>query len=247
MQCPEAEVDFVATTFRQLRGRPARVLREDFCGTANISCEWVRRSGTREAWCVDLDPEVLAWSRQHKLARLSPGQAARVHLVQGNVLSARTPPADLTLAVNFSYWIFKDRSIMKRYFRRVHAGLKADGVLFLDAFGGYEAFQEMEESTEFNGFSYIWDQARFNPITNEILCHIHFRFSDGSKLREAFTYDWRLWTLPEIEEMLEECGFRPTVYWEGTDRKGEGNGVFTPARVGAADAGWIAYIVAEKR
>jgi hypothetical protein len=47
--------------------------------------------------------------------------------------------------------------------------------------------------------------------------------------------------------LLSEAGFRnPTVYWEGTDEDGDGNGIFTPDERGEADAGWIAYIVAEK-
>jgi cyclopropane fatty-acyl-phospholipid synthase-like methyltransferase len=246
VQCAEAEVDFLDATFRKLRSRRARVLREDFCGTANISCEWVRRGADREAWGVDLDSGVLEWSRRHKLSRMKPGQAARVHLVNGDVLRARSVPADITLAANFSYWIFKDRATMKRYFRKVHAGLVDDGVFFLDAFGGYEAYQEMQETTRCNGFTYVWDQVRFNPISSEILCHIHFRFKDGSRLQNAFTYDWRLWTLPELAEILAETGFAPTVYWEGTDRNGEGDGIFKPAKDGEADAGWIAYIVAAR-
>jgi hypothetical protein len=57
-----------------------------------------------------------------------------------------------------------------------------------------------------------------------------------------------LWTLPELQEILKEAGFREvTVYWEGTvKRTGEGNGVFTPSTEGEACAGWIVYIVAEK-
>ncbi|MCA9297734.1 MAG: hypothetical protein KDA28_01630, partial [Phycisphaerales bacterium] len=43
VQNVEAEIDFVDEQFRKRRGRHARRLREDFCGTANTSCEWVRR------------------------------------------------------------------------------------------------------------------------------------------------------------------------------------------------------------
>ena len=65
-------------------------------------------------------------------------------------------------------------------------------------------------------------------------------------MKNAFSYTWRLWTMPEIIDLLHECRFKPTVYWEGTDEDGEGNGVFEPAEEGEADAGWIAYIVCEK-
>ncbi|MDX1514112.1 MAG: class I SAM-dependent methyltransferase, partial [Gammaproteobacteria bacterium] len=42
VQCVEAESEFVEETFLALRERKARTLREDFCGTANTSCEWIR-------------------------------------------------------------------------------------------------------------------------------------------------------------------------------------------------------------
>ncbi len=246
VQCVEAEIDFVDATFEELRGRKAGIMREDFCGTTNSSCEWVRRRDTNVAYCVDFDPEVLEWGRRNNIARLSAEQATRINIVEADVLRAEVKPVDAVLAMNFSYWLFKERARMVEYFRNVHASLVEDGVFFLDAFGGYEAFQELEEHTKHDGFRYVWDQAHYNPITGEALFHIHFRFKDGSSLERAFSYDWRIWTLPEIQEMLGEAGFRPTVYWEGEDEDGEGNGVFAETRQGSADAGWIAYVVARK-
>src|SRR6056297_3390150 len=64
---------------------------------------------------------------------------------------------------------------------------------------------------------------------------------------DDFTYVWHLWTLPEIRELLLEAGFSTaTVYWEGEDEDGEGNGEFTPESEGEPDPAWIVYIVAEK-
>ena len=65
-------------------------------------------------------------------------------------------------------------------------------------------------------------------------------------MKKAFTYDWRLWTLPEIRELLIDCGFsQTTVYWEGTDPEtGEGNGEYSATESGDDDPSWIAYIVA---
>jgi len=116
----------------------------------------------------------------------------------------------------------------------------------LDCFGGHEAFEEMQEERKYDDFTYVWHQARYNPITGDYVCKIHFKFKDGSRLKNAFVYEWRLWTLPEIVEMLSEAGFQASVYWEGTDEDGEGNGEFTLTDQGEADAGWIAYVVAQK-
>lgn len=246
-----AELAFVDRTFRRLRGRPAETLREDFCGTAAVCAEWARSRRTRHAWGVDLNPEVLDWGRRNNLARLDPAQAARVTLLQDDVLQVQTAPVDVLLAMNFSYWTFKDRPTLGRYLRRARGALADDGVLFLDAFGGYDAFRELEEPREIDEggwrFTYIWDQARFDPLGNHLLCHIHFAFPDRSRIDDAFTYDWRLWTLPELRELLEEAGFaRVTVYWQGFDRDGEPSGRFRPVTRGEADAGWIVYITAEK-
>lgn len=251
VQAPDVEVDFITRRFRKLSGRAPHTLREDFCGTAAVCCEWVRRHGDNRATGIDLDPEVLDWGRDHNLAKLDEDQRTRVTLVEQDVLDVRSRKLDVVVAMNFSYWLFTERATLTRYFRSVHKALAADGVLFLDAFGGYDAFRELEEERRIEdgdrSFTYIWEQARFNPIDHRLLCHIHFAFEDGSRLERAFSYDWRLWTLPEIRELLLECGFsRVTAYWQGFDAEGEADGRFRPAKKADADAGWICYLTAEK-
>ncbi len=246
VQCVESEIDFVDTTFLKLRKRLGKSLREDFCGTTNTSCEWIQRRETNTAISVDLDDEVLEWGRQNKVAKLTSDQAKRITIMNDNVLSVKTKPVDIVLAMNFSYWILKSRELTIEYFVKIKNALVKDGIFFLDAYGGYEAFQEMEEKTKHKNFTYIWDQHSYNPITGFAKNYIHFKFKDGSKMMKAFIYEWRVWTMPELLEMLTEAGFKPTVYWEQADEDGEGNGVFIPETEGDADAGWIAYIVAEK-
>lgn len=251
VQCAEAEIDFVDETFARLRGRKARILREDFCGTANVCCEWVRRGAKREAFGIDLDGEVLDWGRAHNLAALSARQRARVTLLQEDVLSAHTPRPDIVLAMNFSYWLLQDREQLKRYFQRVRESLADDGVFFLDAYGGYDSHREITEERAIDdggeGFTYVWEQAEFDPVSHRMACHIHFAFPDGSRMRRAFSYVWRLWTLPEIRDLLGEAGFgRVTTYWQGWTRKGEPDGDFKPVTSAAPDAGWICYLSAEK-
>jgi hypothetical protein len=243
------EYKFVNKTFRKLRGRRPRHIREDFCGTANMCCEWVRRGKGNTAIGVDLDPEVLTWGREHNLSRLKPDARLRVSLIQEDVCKVKTEkPVDVVLAMNFSYQLFLTRKKLGDYFRKVRKGLAEDGILFMDAFGGYEAYQEIREKRKYKGFKYIWEHARYNPIDGSMICHIHFGFPDGSKMKQAFTYEWRLWSLPELRELLDEAGFsKVTVYWEETDPKtGEGTDVYSPATVGDSDPGWVCFIVAEK-
>ena len=248
VQDADWEIDFMAGLYKGLRGRTPKRLREDFCGTGLFSCAWVKSAPDREAVGVDLDPEVLAWRRANNLPKLRPAALRRLELVQADVMDVKAQPADIVCAFNFSYWIFKERATLKQYFANVRAGLKADGIFMLDAFGGYEAGKVMKEREDMGHFTYIWDQAEYDPVTGSITCHIHYAFPDGSRLRQAFSYHWRLWTLPELQEILAEAGFRNIrVWWQGTDPKtGEGSDEYTPVEHGDPDPSWIAYIVAEK-
>ncbi len=247
VQNVEHEVEFLQATFQQIRARKAYLFREDFCGTASASCEWVKQGQEFQSFGVDIDASVLDWGRQNRVGRLSAAEQARVQLLEADVMNAATPPVDLLAAFNFSYFIFNTRDQLREYFKKAYAALKDDGVFFVDLFGGPEAQEETREKTKHKRFSYIWHQAEFHPVTNYIRCHIHFKFKDGSKIKKAFTYEWRLWSAPEIREVLAEAGFKKsTLYWEGEDDDGDGNGEFTPEEKGEADLAWIAYIVAEK-
>ena len=242
------EYDFVNKTFRDIRGYNAHRLREDFCGTAKMCCEWVSKRDKNTAVGVDIDPEVLAWGKKHNLGKLKSDARKRIKLLQEDVLKAKTKPSQVVLAMNFSYQLFKQRDSLRKYFKSVQKSLADDGIFFLDAFGGYEAFSETKEKTKHKGFTYVWEQESYNPITGDMTCHIHFYFPDKSRMRKAFTYEWRLWTLPEIRELLEEAGFsKVTVYWEGTDEEsGEGNGIYSPSMHGDADPSWVCYLTATK-
>ncbi len=250
VQSPEPEIDFVDARFKAIRGRRASTLREDFCGTGYTSCEWVRRRATNRAFGLDLDQPTLDLGLAHNASGLTDEQRSRLHLINGDV---RTPPkqargVEIVLAMNFSYWLFKTREDLRGYFSVVRRTLAPDGVFFLDIYGGYEAMKVTEERRRIaGGFTYIWDQHAYNPVNGDKECRIHFEFRDGSRLRDAFTYHWRLWTMPEVRELLTEAGFKSVVaYCEGEDGRGGGNGLFRAATRCPADAGLIAYLSAAK-
>ncbi len=251
VQDVESEIDFVDQTFQRIRGRKAEVLREDFCGTAATTCEWVKRRVGNRGFAIDNDPEVLDWGREHNVGRLPADSQQRAALIEGDVLEVETEPVDALLAMNFSYWLFQQRRTMLEYFRRARRALKPDGLLFLDAYGGWDAHRTISEEREVEGeigeYDYIWDQDEFDPINHRMRCYIHFKFADGSRLKKAFSYTWRLWSLPELRDLLEEAGFGGIrFYWEGADEDGEGNGEFEEVESAESDPGWICYIVAER-
>ncbi len=247
VQEPEAECDLIEQVWREIRGSKPRTIREDFCGTALNCIEWVSRNEKNKAVGIDIAPDVLERARNRIETRLTPEQSERVELIEGDVTAAKTELVDSVLAFNFSYYLFKTRASLQGYFKQAYRCLQPGGLFLLDAYGGSDSFLEMEEPRKVDGFTYIWEQAHYNPITGDVINHIHFRFPDGTKIRHAFTYEWRLWTLPEIQEVLLEAGFsNVSVYWEGSDEDGDGNGEWAISRIGEAAAGWIAYLVAEK-
>jgi hypothetical protein len=118
-------------------------------------------------------------------------------------------------------------------------------MLMLDIYGGPEAQVPQFEERECEGFTYVWDQDVFNPITHSYQCKIHFRFEDGSEIENAFEYDWRLWMIPEVRDLLLEAGYRKVeVYWEGADEDGEPDGEFVASEEGDTSPAWVAYVVA---
>lgn len=244
VQSPDCEIDFFRRVYRKRNGRPPVMLREDFCGTAAICCRWTQRGSANRAVGVDLDPEPLDWCRSHYVPDLTDDQRQRLDLIQDDVLKVGTAPADVILALNFSFCVFKQRSLLMQYLQRCRQAMAADGIMVMDIYGGPESQKTNKDVKPQKGFTYIWDQAKYNPITNEALNHIHFHFRDGTKMKRAFTYDWRLWTPAELSEALLEAGFdEARVYWEGSDKDGEGNGVFRPAKSADVEDAWVAYIV----
>lgn len=244
VQNPEAEVEFIDRVFRAEFGRLPRRLREDFCGTAFLSRTWVEHRAGNTALGVDLDGPTLDYGREHHLKALGD-RAGAVQLVQADVRDVREPACEVLAATNFSWWGFHTRADLVGYLRNCLQSLREPGMLLLDIYGGPEAQVPQLEERECEGFTYVWDQDVFNPITHAYRCKIHFQFPDGTEMKDAFEYDWRLWTIPEVRGLLEEAGFRKSVvYWEGADEDGEPDGVFEPNEEGDTSSAWVAYVVA---
>ena len=222
VQSPEADVEFFTERFEQLRNRPALRMREDFCGTALLAKTWVESDPERTAVGVDLDGATLGWGREHNLAEADPSVRARVELIEADVRAADAAPVDITCAMNFSYCVFKTRDELRGYFEAARRGLKDDGIFIAELYGGTEAIDILEEERELDDFTYVWEQAMFNPLDHSTTCHIHFDFEDGSRLENAFTYEWRLWTIPELRELLLEAGFQDVrIFWEEVEEDDE--------------------------
>lgn len=247
VQAPDTDVEFLYDTYKRLRKKRPTSMREDFCGTFALCCEWAKFKKENKAYGIDLDAEPIAYGQEHYWSKLSKDQQKRVTILNQNVLKSKAPPVDIIAAMNFSYFIFKKRPLLKKYFQSAYRGLKRDGIMIMDVFGGQMCEEANVDSRKVGNFMYYWHQDNYNPITHEAAFFIHFKRKGEKKRERVFCYDWRMWRIAELRDILEEVGFKKTtVYWEGTTRAGEGNGIFTESEVGDDAEAWVAYIAAEK-
>ena len=255
VQNVDADINTALRIFNKHNISKPTLIREDFCGTAKLAIEWVKRNTNNYAWGIDLEQSALDWTTQNHVSDLNKEQQKRINLIRCDVIDCSISPVDIILALNFSFCVFKKRLMLKKYFQNVRKGLKKNGVFILDIYGGTESIISKEDEVRdiqsfttkagnfIPKFKYIWEQFTYNPITHHTTCYIHFDIPGLRKIRKAFTYEWRLWTLPEIQELMKEAGFKKTeVYIHGFDESGDSDDIFRLRRKYENTEGWVAYV-----
>jgi hypothetical protein len=155
--------------------------------------------------------------------------------------------------------VFKERRLLVDYFRRAYQALRPRGLMILDSFGGDGAMRALVERRRVRGmktyagarvppFTYVWEQKSFNPVDHGFRAAIHFELDDGRVLKNAFTYDWRLWSLPEMDDALREAGFANVQVhvqaWD--DQRNQPINIYRRRGSFENQEAWLAYIVAVK-
>lgn len=271
-QHPQAESSFLYRAYRHYNKNEPALLREDFAGTCAVASAWVTMHPDHQAMAVESHRPTARWAR--RTATQSLGDIAEdLHIVEADVLSVDGPKVDITCALNFSTFIYHDRDLLKRYFQNARRGLKRNGLLVIDAYGGPGAMRtgtqtrrvppdsdppevprEVPPETSpdtaggaspLPGFTYHWEQRSFDPITHRTECRIHFVLDDSRRLDSAFIYRWRLWTLPELAELMLEAGFKRSDVWcdrfDPGSQTSDGRYRLTPKMPARED--WVAYVI----
>lgn len=236
---------------------PARLLREDFAGTCAVAAAWVALDPRHQAVAVELHRPTLRWAWRDVRQQLGE-RAEDLHLIHGDVMRIgppRVPRVDIIAALNFSAMIYHDRAALLAYCRACRGRLRPGGVLAIEVFGGAGA---KRPGTQRRGvtpigapavapFAYVWEQRRYDHATSRIDCRIHFDLGRGRIIRDAFIYDWRLWSLAEWRGALRAAGFRTVSVWsQRDDRRGTPEGVFGPVRSVEGRAEWTALVTASR-
>lgn len=236
VQQPRAEAALLGRMYEAMNhGEVAGLLREDFAGTCAVAAAWCESHPERQAMAIENHGPTLRWA-----ARRTAG-IEDLHLVEDDVMAVGSPKVDVTAALNFSTFYFHDTSALLRYFRHARQGLRPGGVFVMDLFGGPGAQRPVRQKRSADGFTYFWEQRAFDPVTHRIDCRIFFLLPGDQEQKQAFCYDWRLWTLPELLSLLNQAGFgRIEVWAEGK------NGRIGPVKRMPAVEDWVAYLVAQR-
>ncbi len=263
-QDPPTQAAVLAEIYRRIRGTSARVLREDFAGNAADAVAWVAADSRHRAIAVDIDTPTLAYANA-RAQRLLGDNICRIQFHCGDVLAPGTPVlerAQLLSVLNFSCFYFHQRTDLQRYFAHAITCLDETGVFVLNVFGGSAAMKPRLDqhqivplaetgSTPLAPFSYEWEQRSYEASHARLDCRIHFVVGDAGvpggsrRIDDAFRYDWRLWSLPEIRECLIAAGFREVQVWRHTATETSGK---TEVFLGPVDTIkdldlWLAYVV----
>jgi SAM-dependent methyltransferase len=266
VQDPEIQSAVLERMFRHYTpDRAPLALREDFAGTSADSVAWVAMKPGRTAIAVDRDAPTLDWARRRAEALLGP-LARRVSFHACDVLDLAPPAcpaADIISALNFSACYLHERDALLAYLRHVRACLAPGGVLAVNTFGGEEASapgvttHEVRPTPRLNTerpvapFRSHWQCEGLDAGTRRIRCRLHFEVFDAGApggrqhLRDAFVYDWRLWTPAELGGAMLEAGFARAQTWRHTYDPARGaEGVFLgPVEAFDEPASWTAYVV----
>lgn len=241
VQDPEREALFLCAVHA---GAPL-TLAEDFSGPASICRAWLRVDDGYYAIATDVDPEPLEHCVRTLAETLGPGAVERLTVNVADVLEAKGE-ADIIAALNFAACELHTRERLVTYLRHALFRLNAGGVLVLDTYGGANAYTpgvvECEVHTDAGTVLYEWEQVDANPLTGRVVNAIHFTLPDGTRLEQAFSYDWRLWSVTELRDAMREAGFRSTEVHHamGGAVTDEGEVVATPSSTDDApdDHGW---------
>jgi SAM-dependent methyltransferase len=205
VQAPEHLIPFLVG----LHGASPRVLGEDFCGTALLARRWGSLVPGGQAVAVDLDREALK----------RVGNAPGVTLFEADLrrpLQAELPQPDVVWVGNFSIGYLHERAELIGYLARTRARLARGGVFACDTYGGGAAWRTGAAVREHflpGGLRVrsTWEQRSADPVTAHVQNVLSFRVDrDGDvvfEAPEAFVYDWRVWSLPELADAAREARF----------------------------------------
>jgi len=237
-----AEAERLMPFVYAVHGRSPRVLREDFAGSASLARQWSSSVKGGRAIAVDRDAEPLERAQ------------ATVQCVVSDVIKCRER-ADVVAWTNFCVGELHTRQELLKHLRHARRCLLPGGALVMDIYGGSHAMERGLHLRELRGpsgefITYTFEQRHTNAFTGRVVNALHFKVQPkgsprAKHFRDAFVYDWRLWSIPELADAVLEAGFPSS---EVHDRAGvamDHRGKIRKTAAPAPDSDdWVAFVVA---
>lgn len=221
-------------------------LREDFCGTAAISRSWIALSQSRTATAVDMDSIALSRAARSLERAEPPSMSTRIQFANADATEFRSRDVDVLTVPNSSIFLVTDRQRLRRYLEHVWHDLNEGGAIAIDMFGGPSALGNGTTVVDCDGFRCIWQQEDFDFRTHIFDAHVRFQTRGHSPIASAFSYRMRLWSAPEVVDMLIESGFERTTVSIATTRNSFFNGRTMDANEDTGSDEWEQFIVGYK-
>lgn len=203
VQNPKKDLEFFRKNFRNIYNTVPTQLREDFCGTGLLCCEWVKLNVCNTSVGLDIDKDTIDWGIMNNVSNLSSQD--RVRLIQHNVLNQFNPEEkfDLIISLNYSHFLLTEREELLTYFRNVRRNI-VKGMFIIDFYGGSHIYEDHEHDNG-SGF-YKFESRAIDVVRNIHSCFLCFKIDES--YHTLFNYKFRVYSLIELKEMLEEAGFK---------------------------------------
>jgi SAM-dependent methyltransferase len=204
VQNPKREVEFYRKIYRMVFKTIPTNFREDFCGTGRLACEWIKSNVCNTAVGLDLDEETIHWGIENNVSNLASGSERISLLVQDILIPFDSQKIfDVICSMNYSHYLLNQRKDLVKYFSNVRANI-SKGLFVMDFFGGSHMFEEHRHNNQSDYYEFRND--KINIVNNVLLCTLNFKTKDN-KLETLFTYPFRVYSLVELKEALEDSGF----------------------------------------
>jgi hypothetical protein len=134
------------------------------------------------------------------------------------------------------------------YFKRCKNILAPGGLFICDLFNAFaaEGSGNLGYRKDCGAFDYIFEQSNIDLVSNTCHCHISFKFKDGSWMKRAFSYHFRMWTLAEVRDAMLEAGFVDVDFFlsydDGKTGSDEKTYVHVSQKITDVNRSWSAYI-----
>jgi hypothetical protein len=199
VQNVKKEVEFFRKIYRLIYNKVPHSFREDFCGTGLLANEWVKNSVENIAVGIDIDQEALEYGNNNNTS------TDRVSLLNHNVLTEydETQKFDVICSLNYSHFLLTKRSEIKKYFENVFKNI-SKGIFIIDLFGGSHIY---EDHSYDKGDYYRFCGKAINIVNNQTECSLNFKIKKN-KYKPLFNFMFRVYSIIELRELLEEIGFK---------------------------------------